>query len=167
MSRFILSNGLKDCLENATKPVILNVCAPGMKGTVNWKDLQSEKKYSNIKSIMHGSRLNDLLGVSFSTNNNETKIRYILFNPGAVQTNGTMEAFEQPIMRALTKILYKIIGNSVEKAIEPIISLLQNPPTEALSAYIKNKEVSLTMETFNKNNAQKLYKTTEEYIKEI
>lgn len=167
LSRYILSYGLKVCLENATKPVILNVCAPGMKGTVNWEDLQSEKNYSNIKSIMHGSRLNDLLGVSFATNNKETKIRYILFNPGAVQTNGTMEAFEQPIMRALTKLLYKLIGSSVEKAIQPIIRLLESPPAAALSAYMKNQEVSLTMETFNNNNAQNLNKITEEYVKQI
>ena len=167
LSRYILSYGLKDCLENASKPVILNVCAPGMKGTVNWEDLQSEKQCSNIQSIMHGSRLNDLLGVSFASNNNETRIRYILFNPGAVQTNGTMEAFEQPIMRAITKMLYKIIGNSVEKAIEPIISLLENPPIRDLSAFMKNKEISLTMETFNRDNAQKLSTITETYIKQI
>lgn len=165
LSRFILSYGLKDYLENALEPVIINVCAPGMKGIVNWDDLQSEKNYSSIKAIMHGSRLNDLLGVSFAANNIGTKIKYILFNPGAVQTSGAMEAYDQPVMKSMIKVLYKLIGRPVEKAILPINKLLENPPIESLSAYKQNKEVSLSMETFDKDNAQKLYKVTKGLIK--
>lgn len=164
LSRYILSYGLKDCLENASQPVIINVCAPGMSGAVNWDDLQSDKNYSSIKAIMHGSRLNDLLGVSFAENNNGTKIKYILFNPGAVQTSGAMEAFEQPLIRAATQMLYKVIGKPVEKAIEPIIKLLENPPSVPLSAFMQAKEVSLTMGTFNKDNAKKLYIITQGLI---
>lgn len=164
LSRYILSYGLKDCLENALEPVIINVCAPGMKGTVNWDDLQAEKNYNSIKAIMHGSRLNDLLGVSFAANNIGTKIKYILFNPGAVQTSGAMEAFEQPVMRVAIKMLYKIIGKRVEKAIEPIIKFLENPTSVPLAAFMQTKEVSLTMETFNKDNAKKLYIITEGLI---
>ncbi len=161
LSRYILSYGLRDCLENSSEPVIINVCAPGMKGTVNWDDLQAEKNYNSIKAIMHGSRLNDLLGVSFAENNNGTKIKYILFNPGAVQTGGAMEAFEQPVLRAATKMLYKIIGKPVEKAIEPIIKLLENPPSAPLVAFIQTKEVSLAMGAFDKDNAKKLYIITQ------
>ncbi len=167
LSRYILSYGLKDCLENASEPVIVNVCAPGMKGTVNWDDLQTEKNYSSIKAIMHGSRLNDLLGVSFAENNNGTKIKYILFNPGAVQTSGAMEAFEQPVIRTAIKMLYKIIGKPVEKAIEPIIKLMENPPSVPLSAFMQAKEVSLTMGTFSKDGAKKLHVITQELIENL
>lgn len=165
LSRYILSYDLKDCLENALEPVIINVCAPGMKGIVNWDDLQSEKNFNSIKAIMHGSRLNDLLGVSFAANNKGTKIKYILFNPGAVQTSGAMEAYEQPVIRYLIKVLYKLIGKPVEKAIVPIIKLLENPPAAPLSAFKQNKEVSLTLGTFDKDKAQKLYMITKEFVK--
>lgn len=167
LSRYILSYGLKECLENSSTPVIVNVCAPGMKGEVNWGDLQSEKNYNSIKAIMHGSRLNDLLGVSFAANNIGTKIKYILFNPGAVQTSGAMEAYEQPVIKSIIKVIYKIIGKSVEKAILPINKLLEKPPVESLSAFKQRKEVNLNMETFDKDNAQKLYIVTKGLIKNL
>lgn len=121
-------------------------------------------QYQKNKAIMHGSRLNDLLGVSFAANNKETKIKYILINPGAVQTSGAMEAFENPVMKAVTKMLYKVIGKPVEKAVKPIIKLLENPPAMPLAAFMQTKEVSLAMETFNKDNAQRLYKVTQGLI---
>jgi len=167
LSRYVLSYGLKDCLENTLRPIIINVCAPGMKGAVNWYDLQSEKNFNSIKAIMHGSRLNDLLGVSYALNNQESRIKYILFNPGAVQTSGAMEAYDQPLTNLIIKGLYKLIGKPVEKAIVPMIKLIENPPTAPLSAYKQNKEVSLGMETFNKEKAHKLNSLTKDLIENL
>jgi len=163
LSRYILSYGLKSCLENAEKPIILNVCAPGIRGTIHWEDLQykQQKKYTSIKALMHGSRLNDLLGVAFAEHNVERKIKYILYNPGAVQTTGATEAFEQPVMKFITGLLYKITGKPVEEAIKPILALLENPPEALLSAFKQEQEVNLTPETFDKANAQKLFELTE------
>lgn len=160
LSRFILSYGLKECLEKAENPVIMNVCAPGMKGTVNWDDLQHKKSFDSSKVQFHGSRLNDLLGVAFAQNDTIGKIKYVLFNPWAVQTSGVMEIYEQPMMKIMMKLVYKIIGKPVGKAIVPIIELLENPPKPSLSAYKQRKEVSLAMETFNKENAQRLFSIT-------
>lgn len=78
LSRYILSYGLKECLEKAENPVIMNVCAPGMKGTVNWDDLQNKNNFESNKVKYHGSRLNDLLGVAFAENDTVRKIKYIL-----------------------------------------------------------------------------------------
>ena len=167
LSRYILSYGLKEWLEKAENPVIMNVCAPGMKGTVNWDDLQNKNNFESNKVKFHGSRLNDLLGVAFTQNDTVGKIKYILFNPWAVQTSGAMEAYEKPAMKIITKLMYKIIGKPVEKAIVPIIDLLENPPEPSLSAYKQRKEVSLTMETFNKENAQKLFNITVQLIREF
>lgn len=160
LSRYILSFGLKGCLEKAENPVILNVCAPGMKGKVNWKDVQHQNGYNSIKAILHGSMLNDLLGVAFAENYKESKIKYILYNPSAVQTTGAMEAYEQPVMKLMIKLLYKIVGKPVKEAIKPIIHLLENPPAPSLSAFMGQKEVSLKMVTFDKNNAQRLFDLT-------
>jgi NAD(P)-dependent dehydrogenase (short-subunit alcohol dehydrogenase family) len=164
LSRYLLSYGLKSCLEKAKEPIILNVCAPGMKGTVNWDDLQHKNKYNSTKAIMHGSRLNDLLGVAFAENDNKRQIKYILYNPGAVRTNGATQAYEQPIMKFIVKLTYKFMGKIVEEAIKPIIGLLENPPLLNLVAIKQKKEVSLRMETFNKNNAKRLFKLTEDLI---
>jgi hypothetical protein len=120
LSRYILSYGLKKCLEKAESPVIMNVCAPGMNGVINWDDLQNKNNFDSPKAQFHGSRLNDLLGVSFVQNDTIGKIKYILFNPWAVQTPGAMEMYEQPMMKIMMKLMYKIIGKPVGKAIDTI-----------------------------------------------
>ncbi len=134
-----------------------------MKGEVNWNDIQHKNSFDTQKVMFHGSRLNDLSGVAFAQNDTVDKIKYILYNPWAVQTSGIMEVYNNPFM----KLMYKIIGKPVEKAIIPIIDLLENPPKTPLSAYKERKTVSLAMETFNKENARKLYNMTIELIKRI
>jgi hypothetical protein len=156
LSRFILSYGLKGCLENAGSPIIMNVCGTGMKGEVNWDDLQHKTQFNPQRVMMHGSRLNDLSGVAFTYNDNIGKIKYILYNPWAVQTPGMMDYGGQ-----LMKLAYKIIGKPVEKAVIPIIELLDHPPSATLSAYRERKEINLTMASYNKENAIRLYNLTQ------
>lgn len=165
LSRFILSYGLKEFLETSNNPVIINVCAPGMKGEVNWEDIQHKKSYKNVS--FHGSRLNDLLGVAFAENDSVRKIKYVLYNPWAVQTSGVFEMVENPLMKNLMKLSYKIIGKPVEEGIKPIIKLLENPPKAYLTAFKMEKEVSLAMKTFDKQLAQKLNKITLQMLEGI
>jgi len=162
LSRFILSYGLKRCLEATASPVILNVCAPGMKGAVNWADLQHKKSYENVS--FHGSRLNDLLGVAFDRNNTVGKIKYILYNPWAVQTSGVFEMFDNPLMKNIIKLSYKIIGKPIDQAAELIADLLDNPSENSLSAFKERKEVSLQMGTFDQENAKRLYNITDHLL---
>lgn len=162
LSRYLLSYGLKSTLEQADIPIIVNVCAPGTSGTVQWEDLQLKhaKKFTSLKAIIHGSRLNDLLGVAFVESDPKRKVKYILYNPGAVQTEGVTEAFEQPILKMFIKLLYTMIGKSVEEAIQPILELVEHPPQSALAAFKARKEVSLSRELFDKNRAQTLFEHT-------
>lgn len=160
LSRFILSYGLKECLEKTDSPVLMNVCGTGMKGEVNWNDLQHENNFVAQTVMMHGSRLNDLSGVAFTGNDAVGKIKYIIYNPMAVQTPGMMA-----VSGTMMKLIYKIIGKTVEKAILPITQLLDNPPTAKLSAYRERKELSLALPCYNRENAKKLYDMTVQIIK--
>ena len=163
LSRFVLSYSLKECLEKTDNPVILNVCGTGMKGDVNWNDLQHKNNFDAQKVMMHGSRLNDLSGVAFIKNDTVSKIKYVLYNPMAVQTPGMMEVYSSPVM----KLIYKIIGKPVEKAAMPIVELLDNPPALALSAYKERKELSLALATYNQENAKKLYNITAQLLEDF
>ncbi|MFF2479721.1 SDR family NAD(P)-dependent oxidoreductase [Paenibacillus sp. NPDC058071] len=160
LSRFILSFGLKEVLEKAESPVIVNVCAPGMKGSVDLNDIQNKNNYNGSKAGFHGSRLNDLLGVAFTNKDTVKKIKYVLFNPWAVATDGMMNAIKNPVARFFAKQLVKIVGKPVDKAVLPIIELMDNPPKNHLTAYIQRKEVSLTKKTFDRENALQLYGNT-------
>lgn len=156
LSRFILSYGLRELLEKAEIPMILNVCGTGMKGEVNWDDLQHESSFEAQKVMMHGSRLNDLSGVAFAQNDTAGKIKYVLYNPWAVQTPGMMELYSSPLM----KLIYRIIGKPIDKAIIPIAELVDNPPKSALSAYRERKVLDTTLPMYSRENAKKLYDIT-------
>lgn len=162
LSRFILSYGLKECLEKTDNPIIMNVCGSGMKGEVNWDDLQHKNSFDSGKVMMHGSRLNDLSGVSFVQNDTVGKIKYILYNPWAVQTPGMLEG-----SGTLMKVMYKIIGKPVEKAALLIAELLANPPSPALSAYRERKKLDLALATYNRQNAKRLYETTANLLEDL
>ena len=162
LSRFILSYGLKVCLEKTDCPVILNVCGSGMKGTVNWNDLQHKNSFEALKVMMHGSRLNDLSGVSFVQNDTTSKIKYIMYNPWAVKTPG-MEAFGSSV----TKLIYKVIGKSVNQAAMIIVKLLDNPPDTNLSAYREHKKLNLSHASYNPENAQRLYSITAKLLNDF
>ena len=159
LSRFVLSYGLKECLEKTENPVIINVCGAGMKGSINWDDLQHKSNFDPIKVMMHGSRLNELSAVAFVHNDKIGKIKYVLYNPMAVQTSGMME-----FGNAAMKLYYKLAAKSVEKATMPIAALLDNPPEASISAYKEHKNISLDLPNFNKENAIKLYEITSQLL---
>lgn len=166
LSRYLLSYGLKRTLEQADTPIIVNVCAPGTRGSIQWEDLQLKQaqKFTSLKAIVHGSRLNDLLGVAFVANDPKRKVKYILYNPGVVRTEGVAEAFEQPILKRFIKLLYAMIGKSVEEAIQPILELVEHPPHTALAAFKARKEMSLTGESFDEHHAQRLFEHTKRLL---
>jgi NAD(P)-dependent dehydrogenase (short-subunit alcohol dehydrogenase family) len=165
LSRYILSYGLKDVLEKAQNPIIFNVAAPGIKGNIQWDDIQFRTNYKGLKVSFHGSRLNDLLGVAFAENANPSTIKYVLYNPGFVRTAGVTEAFDNPVGKLIVKVVARLFALSPEQSGAYIIELLENLPSAPLSAYNQKKVVDLTMETFNPENAQRLYRLTEDLLK--
>jgi NAD(P)-dependent dehydrogenase (short-subunit alcohol dehydrogenase family) len=164
LSRYTLSFGLLPLLERSNQPVILNVAGPGMKGEVRWEDIQHQHGYHSLRAIMHTSRLNDLLGVIFAQKHTDSKTRYVLYNPGAVQTPGVMNAFEGRLTRLLVRILYAIIAWPVSKAILPLLHHLEHQPHASLSAFQRYEPVDLTLPMFHPAKAERLYAMTEEML---
>jgi len=162
LSRFILSYGLKEILETSSEPMILNVGGTGMNGNVDWDDLQHKEHYEPQKVMMHGSRLNDLSGVEFAKRDTSKKIKYILYNPWAVQTSGMKNFYKSPFMWQL----YKWIGKSVDKAADIVSELLEHPPKSQLSAYRERKILSMEKKTYEKSNADRLYDMTVRLLKD-
>lgn len=163
LSRYILCHQLKGLLEKAGEHTILNVAAPDMTGKVNWGDIQMKHKYDGQKAQFHGSRLNDLLGVSFG---NSDKIKFILFNPMAARTNGAAKMGDgNAFMKFTMKLYYKLLGKDVNEIVAIINKDVANTRTFGLSAYKLDKPVNLSMETFDKANAEKLYLETAALLK--
>ncbi|WP_410770165.1 SDR family NAD(P)-dependent oxidoreductase [Fontibacillus sp. BL9] len=167
LSRFILSYQLRELLRGSEAPLIVNVCAPGVKGDIEWDDLQlqTKKPFNSIKAIMHGSRLNNLLGAAFVQSAADMNTKYVLFNPGAVQTKGATEAFEHKLIKILVKLMYNIIGLPVQKAVEPILHFIQSPPEAPLTAYKQSKKLDIVQVIHNKDQFERLVCLTLELIK--
>lgn len=155
LSRYVLSHEMTDMLDKSPNPFILNVAAPGMKGEVNWKDIQFKASYDGSKVQFHGSRLNDLLGVYFTDNYKSTRIRYILFNPMAARTNGASQ-MASGISGLFMKLYYQIMGKEPTEIAEIIMAHIHKNHKSGLEAYLLNKPVNLSAPTFDHKNAEKL-----------
>ena len=167
LSRYVLCRILKPMLDKAEAPVILNVAAPGMTGTLHLDDWQMKKQYDGQQAQFHGSRLNDLLGVWFTRNDSVGKIRYILFNPMAARTPG---AEKMAGNNRFMKLYYKLAGKDVPEIVDIIMQNVEATRRPGLTAYKLSKAVNLKMKTFNPENAEKLIAYTEiltnSYLKE-
>ncbi len=167
LSRYYLSYALKELLEESENPFIVNVAAPGMKGNIYLDDLQMEKNYDGQKAQFHGSRLNDLLGVSFSQNSK--KVRYILFNPMAARTNGAKKmASGNLVMKWMMNMYYKFAGKDTDELANMIGQHIEKTPQdEKLHAFLLEKQVDLSMETFDANNARLLAEKTKALLCDV
>lgn len=165
LSRYVLCYQLKSLLENAESPIIINVCAPGMSGKVNWDDIQMKQKYNGQNAQFHGSRLNDLLAVSFNEKDTTKKIKYILFNPMAARTNGAAKMGDGNLfMKISMKLYYKFLGKDVNEIVAIIDRISQRTADPKLVAYKLENLVDMNMDTFDINNARKLDKYTTEQL---
>lgn len=161
LSRYVLCYQLKELLEKAQEPIIVNVAAPGMKGPLYLEDLQMQRNYKGQQAQFHGSRLNDLLGVHFTETDMIGKIRYILFNPMAARTPGaTKMAGNKGIMRLMMNLYYKFAGKDISEIVGIICDNIAKTNVSGLSAYKLSEPVDLNMETFDKANAVKLHDYT-------
>lgn len=162
LSRYILSYGLTPLLEKGDEPTILNIAAPGMKGNVQWNNLQFLHSFESFKAMQHGSRLNDLWAVKYSKEH--PSVRTILYNPWLVSTAGSAVSQKNKFMKFLMSIMYKLIGKTPEEAAQQILQVIEQPYATGLSAFIKEKPVDLSMNTFNTENAERLYAETQNLL---
>jgi hypothetical protein len=160
LSRFVLSYGLTAVLEKSANPIIVNFCAPGVYRQIMWDDIQFKECFVCTNALIHAGYLNIPLAIGYVQNRSFEKVKYILFNPGMVKTNGIMQE-----LRPIIKFIYKVIGNSAEKAIEPLIRIIKNPPKDNLSAFAMKKSVRLNKKSFD--DTSKLYTITTQLIDDL
>ncbi|MGA5765355.1 SDR family NAD(P)-dependent oxidoreductase [Nonomuraea bangladeshensis] len=158
VSRLLLSHGLTDLLEKGDRPMIVNVCGVGVtKGRIHWDDLTLGRGYSGVKAMLQGGRATDLLGVAYPDVHPGGRTRFLLHHPGF--TDSGTGSLRQPA-RALVRLLAKVAAQPVEKAIEPIIALMADPPAGRLLAYDRRAPVDPSIPTLDPAAARRLYDLT-------
>ncbi|MEW1845979.1 SDR family NAD(P)-dependent oxidoreductase [Nonomuraea angiospora] len=166
LSRFVIGHGLMEHLERAQAPVVMNIAGPGgLPGRVNWDDLQWREGYTGMRAAMQSSRCNDLLGAGFPARHPAARTRYVLYNPGFVNTS-MADPLPQP-RRAVTKALARLFAMPVGKAIVPIAALLDTAPGPAVTAYMRGKPLPLTGKDFDPAAAARLDRVTTDLLGQI
>jgi len=162
LSRFLLGHGLADAMERAQQPVVVNVAGPGPNPTdIHWDDLGLARNYDGVTALMQGGRLNDLLGAAFPAVHPESRIRYVLVNPGSTATSFAGE-YDPPTAAHIESM--KRFGKPVEQSVAPILTLLDTPPDEPLSAFVEGRRISVDDPAFDRDDALRLHTLTEEML---
>ncbi|MFI0977602.1 SDR family NAD(P)-dependent oxidoreductase [Streptomyces sp. NPDC021093] len=163
LSRFILSHGLRNMMESAQQPVIMNVGTPGIPlGRIHWDDLQLARRYGGTKATLQSFRANDLLGVAFAAVHADTRIHYIGYNPGVVAT-GMPNHLPRPL-RTFAKASFAVLADSVAKAVAPMAQLLDGPPGEGFTAYRGTRQLPLKGGAFDEDAALRLHRLTQDLL---
>ncbi|MEE1796917.1 SDR family NAD(P)-dependent oxidoreductase [Streptomyces sp. BE308] len=162
LSRFLLGHGLRPLLEKGEQPVIMNVAGPGSPmGEIHWTDLEMKRDYNGLVAQMQGGKANDLLGVAFAEEYGTGGIRYVLFNPGSVSTSFSGEY--DPATKAHIEGM-KRMAKPVEAGIAPILTVLDAPPAEPVSAFVEGRRMGLTDKSFDTHDAKRLATLTRELL---
>lgn len=152
LSRFLLSHGV------AEPRVIVNVSGPGgPAGLMHWDDLMLEHDYDGVAAQMQAGRANDLLGLAYASLHPGSRTRYVLINPGGVSTSFAGEY--DPATAAHVEAL-KTYGKPVQQGIKPIITRLDQPSAEPLSAFLQHQPISLDHPSFDSDAAARLHRLT-------
>ncbi|MEV5412497.1 SDR family NAD(P)-dependent oxidoreductase [Thermopolyspora sp. NPDC052614] len=163
LARKTLGDALVPLLEKAPQPVVVNVCGPGVKaGEMHWDDLQLTQGYAGLKAMMQGSRANDLLGIGFTQEHPDSRISYVLYNPVFVATSFSGD-YSKPVAVFIT-IAKKLLATPVDKGVQPIIGLIDNPPAERISAWKKRTRLPLDTPAFNPDDAARLRQITADLL---
>ncbi len=140
ISRWMTAEGLRDPLERAPAPVIVNLCGVGgiRAGRIHWDDLQFTRDYRPFAATMQGARAGELLA---STYDGE-RTSYVLYNPLFVAT-GLFKPFRQPV-RGLVRTMSALFAQPVARAVPPIAALVDRPPAGPLAAYRRGRPIAFT-----------------------
>ncbi|MFI9550286.1 SDR family NAD(P)-dependent oxidoreductase [Nonomuraea endophytica] len=150
INRWLMAEGLRDALEKAPAPVIVNLCGAGQGGRVHWDDLQLKNKYRGLAATMQGAAASELLGTAYLSE----RTKYVLYNPVFVAT-GLHEPLKQPL-RGLVRVAAAVFAQPVAKAVPPIAALIDQPPASPLTAWRKGKPIPVAVD---RDEARRLEET--------
>lgn len=162
LSRYLLGEALAAPLSRAEHPVVVNVAGPGAGlELVQWNDLQLSRHYHGGAALGQGGKLNDLLGVSYAEQHGPAGIRYVLIHPGVTATgfSGEYDAGTLPHIRSMQRQ-----AKPVEAALPPIITAIDSPPAEALSAYVEGRRIPVDAQGFDPAAARRLRDVTDRLL---
>lgn len=162
LSRYLLSHGLAEQLEQAAAPIVLDLSGPGGDlARLDWDDLQSARSY-DPDAVMHQcGKLSDLLAVAFSRAHSDSHIRYLLLHPGLTATGftGSYSAADAETVAGMRRR-----GQPVAAAVARIMRHLDSLPAVPLTAYMQDTPVPIEGAPFDPAAAERLATHTRDLL---
>jgi retinol dehydrogenase 14 len=163
LAHFLLTNLLLDVLEASAPSRIVNVASGEQRnGTIDFDDLQGEKKYKTAKAYSQSKLANVLFTYELARRREGTGVSANCLHPGAgVRTNlgsGVSGIFGFTV-RALTPLM-----KSPEKGAQTSIYLASSPEVEGVSGryFVKKAEARSSEVSHDKRIARRLWEVSAE-----
>lgn len=162
LSRHVFASELQGVLAAAERPLILDTTVPDApKNAVRWGDLQLEHGYTWKTANLQSRRLGLLSALRLSSEH----VRYVLYNPGFVRTSH--QGALGKTARAMVGVLAKLLGTQPEKAIRPMLELIEHRPETPLSTYQRRKRLPLTIDDADREEAELLHAETQRLLEKV
>jgi retinol dehydrogenase-14 len=162
LAYFLLTKLLLDVLKSSAPSRIVNVSSGDhSNGTIDFDDLQGEKRYKGAKAYSQSKLANVLFTYELARRLEGTGVTANSLHPGVVGTNlgsGVSGAFGF-VVRALTPLM-----KSPEKGAETSIYLASSPEVEGLSGryFVKKAEARSSDVSYDERLARRLWEVSAE-----
>lgn len=165
LSYFLLTNLLLDLLKASAPARVVNVSTRLRNGvTINFDDLQGEKRYSSIQAYNQSKLANILFTYELARKLENTGITTNVVFPGVVRSNFGKEA---PLGFRLLGMVFRPFIASPEKAAEKTIYLARSSEVEGISGkyFVSNKETRSPEQSYDGAVARRLWQISAELTK--
>ena len=162
LAYFLLTNLLLDVLKASAPARIINVSSEAQaSGTINFNDLQGEKKYSATRSYCQSKLANVLFTYELAKRLEGTGVTVNCLHPGAVATNFAKDTGG---LFGLVSRLARPFELTPEKGAQTSIYLASSPEVEGVSGkyFVNCKERNSSKESHDDLVQQRLWKVSEE-----
>ncbi len=164
LNYFLLTNLLLDTLKASAPSRIINVSsAVHMNATMNFDDLQGQRKYSGMSAYAQSKLANVLFTYEVARRLQGTGVTVNALHPGMVATN--FAANNGPLGR-LARPFLNLVSIGEEQGAETMIYLATSPEVEGVTGkYFMNKhEAHSSEESYDEAIARRLWRVSEEMV---
>lgn len=160
LAPFLMTDLLLDTLKRSAPSRIINLTSGLHSGTINFDDVESEKKFTGFK-VYRQSKLAVILYTRLLAKKLEgTGVTVNCIGPGMVATNLARDA------GLLMRGMFRLLGKKPEKGAETPVFLASSPEVVSVTGeYFAKKAVKRSSEeSYDLELAERLWKVSEEYV---
>ncbi|MES0837331.1 SDR family NAD(P)-dependent oxidoreductase [Nocardiopsis tropica] len=161
LSKYLLVTGLAPLLRAAERPVIVNTAVPGARAdAVDFEDLETARGFTFQRSNMQQRRANELLGILAV--DDIPNLAYITWGPARL-VRSSFAGDVGPGMRVTAAVLGRLLGQSPEAAVDPVIRII-DAPAPGRAAYRGATELPLGTGDRHGSDAARLAEAVEKSL---